>query len=168
MTLGSLRRQLWSSSNSISVPVPAPVPVVSSATSTFTSTFRSTFQSTCTFPNCAHHYHTVTATNHKSPHSSHISNNINMNIKSPIHSPIQSNGSRSISSSSSHRSFSTNANAKRDFYNVLGVSKNADKGDIKKAYFKLAKQYHPDQNKVSLTKLHYIYILFYLLYFYEY
>lgn len=39
--------------------------------------------------------------------------------------------------------------SKRDFYDVLGVAKGADKGEIKKAYFKLAKKYHPDTNKVS-------------------
>ena len=33
---------------------------------------------------------------------------------------------------------------KRDYYEVLGVDKNADEKTIKKAYRKLARQYHPD------------------------
>jgi molecular chaperone DnaJ len=40
----------------------------------------------------------------------------------------------------------------KDFYKTLNVTRGASQDEVKKAYFKLAKQYHPDVNKAPEAK----------------
>ena len=47
---------------------------------------------------------------------------------------------------------SSNVLSAKDYYKVLGVDKAINNADLKKAYFKKAKEFHPDVNKSAGAK----------------
>lgn len=56
-------------------------------------------------------------------------------------------GAANYRNSSSHHS--SQSSSSKDYYKVLGIKRNSNRKEIKLAYYKLSKQYHPDVSEIA-------------------
>ena len=69
-------------------------------------------------------------------------------LSQPVLASCSASKHRADCINAQRRSFhASRVGMKRDFYEVLGIGKNASKDEIKKKYREMAKKYHPDLNK---------------------
>eukprot|EP01084_Bolivina_argentea_P018351 34167_1 len=73
-------------------------------------------------------------------------------IQSIAHRKFRKFHSKHHLSTHNTRHFNHSSSQKRDYYDVLGISRDVKDSEVKKAFYKLAKQWHPDANKAPEAK----------------